>query len=245
MEVNSKNESGLMPRDILLQFQSEAGDLEIETTLLNVGAMRSKDMSSSVEPSRLSSRTEELEDFFKYKSGRDKPSDVRTALLTVAALILAATYQAALSPPSGLWQDDGFTSTPPKNVGKSTLASPPSSLLQENIIDAHKAGTSILASRKPILFILFVFGNSIGFYTASYTLFVLTPGFPLQLELQVSMFALGTTYVSAMYGIIPGRKTTFAFVLFSMLLPISLPFILKRLRKMHYRKRYSSRNDTP
>ncbi|KAI4356195.1 hypothetical protein L6164_000237 [Bauhinia variegata] len=49
------------------------------------------------------------------------------------------------------------------------------------------------------------------------------------------MLAIATTYVSAMYGIIPGPKTTLAFVIFSSLLAISPAFILKLLRKMYYR----------
>ncbi|KAI4356201.1 hypothetical protein L6164_000242 [Bauhinia variegata] len=245
MEVNSENESGLKALDVLLQFQSEAGDLEIEATLLKAGAIRSRGVSSSVEPSRFASRTEELEDFFRYKKGRDKPSDVRTALLTVAALILTATYQAALSPPSGLWQDDGSGVTPQQNAGTSSiLASPPSSPGQENNSDAnHLAGKSILASRNTASFGWFVFGNSIGFYTASSTIVFLTRGFPLQLELQVSMFAIVTTYMSAMYGIIPGSKYTLAFIVFSVLL-IFLPNIYKHMRDRYYRKKYSI-NVTP
>ncbi|KAI4356198.1 hypothetical protein L6164_000240 [Bauhinia variegata] len=212
----------MMPLDVLQQFHSEdGGDQEMETILLKAGAVRSM-------PSQFASRNDELEDFFKYKKGRDKPSDVRTALLTVAGLMLAATYQAALSPPSGLWQENKFNEILPI-PGTPSLASPPSSSRNE-----HKAGTSILASRKEVLFIVFVFGNSIGFYTAIYTIIFLTSGFPLRLELRVSMLAIATTYVSAMYGIIPGPKTTLAFVIFSSLLAISLAFILKLLRKMYY-----------
>ncbi|KAI4356194.1 hypothetical protein L6164_000236 [Bauhinia variegata] len=92
----------MMPLDVLQQFHSEdGGDQEMEKILLKAGAVRST-------PSQFASRNDELEDFFKYKNGRDKPSDVRTALLTVEGLMLAATYQAALSPPSGLWQENKF-----------------------------------------------------------------------------------------------------------------------------------------
>ncbi|KAI4356193.1 hypothetical protein L6164_000235 [Bauhinia variegata] len=137
-----------MPLDVLLLFQSEAGDLEIEMTLLKAGATRSSGMSISIEhePFRFASRTEELEDFFKYKRGRDKPSTVRTVLLTIAALILTATYEAAITPPSNLWQDNGSAVTPQQNVRKPISASTPSSPGQENNSgETHKAGTSILA----------------------------------------------------------------------------------------------------
>ncbi|XP_042966313.1 uncharacterized protein LOC122299897 [Carya illinoinensis] len=42
--------------------------------------------------------------YFRYMPERDSPSDVRNALLVVMALIAAATFQAALNPPGGVWQ---------------------------------------------------------------------------------------------------------------------------------------------
>ncbi|KAI4356188.1 hypothetical protein L6164_000230 [Bauhinia variegata] len=250
----------LVPPDILLQFQSEAGDKDIETTLVKAGSMRSSDMASSVrhESSQSSSKPEELEDFFKYKKGRDKPSDVRTALLTVAALILAATYQAALSPPSGLGNDNepptgsGQDNNPPttllQNTERTYSASSPISPGQKNetLPRSIIGGKSVLAKETPAVFILFLFCNSIGFYTAGYTILFLTRGFPMQLEFQVSMLALGITYATSMQGIIPGKKTLIAFSLLSTLFPIFLPFILRQVRRTYYRpKKDSQRNDTP
>ncbi|KAF5444879.1 hypothetical protein F2P56_033971 [Juglans regia] len=44
--------------------------------------------------------------YFQYKPERDSASDVRSALLVVMALIAAATFQAGLNPPGGVWQDN-------------------------------------------------------------------------------------------------------------------------------------------
>jgi hypothetical protein len=42
---------------------------------------------------------------FQYKPGKDSASDVRNALLVVATLIAAVTFQAGVNPPGGVWQE--------------------------------------------------------------------------------------------------------------------------------------------
>ncbi|KAI4353271.1 hypothetical protein L6164_002234 [Bauhinia variegata] len=112
IEVNLTNENGLTPLDVLLLCQNDSGDILIERAFLGAGAMTSRGISTSLEASQITSRNEE---FLKQRKDRDQPNDAHAALLTIATLILSATYQAVLSPPSGLWQDDG--------LGKSILAS--------------------------------------------------------------------------------------------------------------------------
>lgn len=46
MELNSLNKSMLTPLDILLMFQSEAGDREIEELLVQAGALKAKNLQS-------------------------------------------------------------------------------------------------------------------------------------------------------------------------------------------------------
>ncbi|KAK6920405.1 PGG domain [Dillenia turbinata] len=44
--------------------------------------------------------------YFKYGKERDSPSYVRSTLLVIAMLMAAATFQAGLNQPGGIWQDD-------------------------------------------------------------------------------------------------------------------------------------------
>ena len=45
-------------------------------------------------------------DYFQYKSERgDSPNNVRNALLVVATLIAAVTFQAGINPPDGVWHE--------------------------------------------------------------------------------------------------------------------------------------------
>ncbi|KAJ7950743.1 Ankyrin repeat-containing protein [Quillaja saponaria] len=236
MEVNSLNKMGITALDVLLLFHSEAGDLEIESILQQAGAKRANDVHSSltsqsqeshqhdqvpesnitIEQSAVPTthyryRIDELGDFFTYKKGRDKASDVRTALLKLAVLMTTATYQCGLSPPGGVWEDD-----------------------RHDVIPKQVAGTSVVGTKKEGSFFFFMLGNSIGFYTSLYMTNFLTSGFPLQLELQIRMLAITMTYVASMYTILPSHLTERIFTVLSFVIPLIIllaAIVFRKLKK--------------
>ncbi|KAL6335096.1 hypothetical protein AAG906_026476 [Vitis piasezkii] len=56
--------------------------------------------------------------YYRFDPSRDTPDSARNTLLVVGALIAAATFQAGINPPGGVWQDkktvDGVTTHPGK-----------------------------------------------------------------------------------------------------------------------------------
>ena len=132
---------------------------------------------------------------------------MRTALLTVAVLMATATYQAGLSPPGGVWQDGHLD----KN---GTLMAP--------------ARASMMGTRNQIMFFLFMVGNSLGFYTSLYVIMSLTDGFPLQLELQASLFATSLTYVASTHTIAPNLIIGWVFFAISIVLPILIALVYNK-----------------
>ncbi|ONI24941.1 hypothetical protein PRUPE_2G270500, partial [Prunus persica] len=182
LEVNNVNHSGLTPLDLLLIFPSEASDREMEAILRGTGAMRAGDIVHSGVPSHnhphapMESDTNPLQqpdnlvEFFKFKKGRDSPSDARDALLVVAVLVATTTYQVAANPPGGVWQDAVLN----KNGTTSNTSN----------ASTHYAGTDILGSYYPAYFIVFAVFNSIGFSMSLHMIKILTTNFPLQLEHQ-------------------------------------------------------------
>ncbi|GKV45503.1 hypothetical protein SLEP1_g52575 [Rubroshorea leprosula] len=162
LEVNAINQSGLTALDLLQIFPSKAGDLEIAEILQRNGARRARDLTASqmptieyqnqfsnipTTPERPQSHPRNLLEYFKFKKGRDSPSEARTVLLLVASLVATSTFQMGLSPPGGTWQDNYV---PDQNKATSTD-------------EAHVAGTSILATSDRVSFLLFALFNSIGF----------------------------------------------------------------------------------
>ncbi|KAM1126461.1 hypothetical protein ACFX2B_041139 [Malus domestica] len=230
LEVNIVNQSGLTPLDLLLIFPSEAGDREIEEILRGAGASRAQDIGASRAqdiqhtPSHGPMETNTLQlqqpnnpmEYFKFKMGRDSPSDARTALLVVAVLVATATFQAGLNPPGGVWQD----STGSNKNGTGSGSNEP----------AHSAGESVMGSYH-VSFVGFMVLNSIGFFVSLDMINVLTINFPLQLELQICMVAIYCTYIFAVISIAPKTVTSALSVFaFFVCFPIVVSFAVRCAR---------------
>nr|XP_027113411.1 ankyrin repeat-containing protein BDA1-like isoform X1 [Coffea arabica] len=233
VEVNSLNKRGYTPIDSLL---SEGGDREIEDMLKAAGARAAADLQSpqngalsdnlvvtTQSPSPFQSRrvraqapSEKLLHYFKFDKRRDSPNEVRNTLLVLAVLIATATYQAVLSPPGGVWQDD---SLPSQGTGTNDTSTKP-----------HKAGEAVMGTHNNISYGLFLIFNSIGFFMSTYMIIVLIAGFPLQMELQVSLFALLVTYDTSMAAISPDKGITLCFTILSIVLPMLIPIVTKIMR---------------
>ncbi|XP_059441855.1 ankyrin repeat-containing protein BDA1-like [Corylus avellana] len=83
-------------------------------------------------------------------------NDTRNILLVVAALLVTVTFQATLSPPGGVWQDNKLADT----------IAPTGAIVE----DAHYAGTAIMDE---YLFIVLAVLNVISFFITVFTIVVL------------------------------------------------------------------------
>ncbi|KAM0992198.1 hypothetical protein ACFX13_010651 [Malus domestica] len=234
LEVNSVNDRGLTALDLV--FPNETGDWEMEAILRGAGALRAGDIvhsgvqfsnSHSPNHNHTSSETHQLQqeqqeqqktnrwEYFQFKKGRDSPSDARNALLVVASLVATATFQVGLNPPNGIWQDSNDVN----NSGTGSSNEP-----------VHLAGRSIMGSYSEVSFVIFVVFNSIGFYFSLYTMIVLTANFPLQLELQICIIAVYTTYSTAVVNIAPSYNTGLFITVFTSVLPFLVGLAAKWAR---------------
>ncbi|XP_009592906.1 ankyrin repeat-containing protein BDA1-like [Nicotiana tomentosiformis] len=249
-EVNSLNKGGLTPLELLLK---ECGDGDIEEILRASGAVSVENLQSSQQETspqswvvsvqdssneqssrehrrdRPRSRSKKLQDYFKYNKTKDSPGKARDTLLVIAILIATATYQAVLSPPGGVWQDS-YRPGGNNNTSSDDKMSVP-----------HVAGQSVMGTINPISYGLVLVFNSIGFYVSLHTINFLTIGFPLQLELQVSLVALTATYGIVMSAITPNWGIALFFIIFSSVFPVLLPYISMLLRNYCKKPRFLSR----
>ena len=106
--------------------------------------------------------------FFGNQVRRRIPDEKHNALLVVAALLVTVTYQAAITPPGGLWQDDLFEANTTDVLRRS-----PDDLFKLNITAPHRAGSATARGTFP--FSIFMAFNSIIFLSSIATMVVLVP----------------------------------------------------------------------
>ncbi|XP_075633925.1 ankyrin repeat-containing protein BDA1-like [Castanea sativa] len=92
----------------------------------------------------------------------------RNALLVVAALLVTVSYQAAITPPGVLWQDDHF-----KYNTTDVLRRSPDDLFKLHIIAPHRAGSATARRTDP--YAIFLIFNTIIFLSSTATMAFLVP----------------------------------------------------------------------
>ncbi|KAG8363458.1 hypothetical protein BUALT_Bualt19G0024600 [Buddleja alternifolia] len=242
LEVNSLNKKCFTPLDVLV---SEGGDSEIEEMFTLSRAIRAQEidpflqhgaitpqnsLDASQDPSLIEEQrrgrskcaSKKLQNYFKYDKIKDSPTEVRNILLLITVLIATATYQAVLSPPGGVWQDNFWPNTDNNNntTKSSSSKQPP----------AHTAGLAVMGTHNPVAYGLFLLFNSIGFFMSLHMMNFLTLGLPLQFELRVSLFALTATYDTCMIAMAPNGWTSAFFIVLSVVMPLMMPALTKVVR---------------
>ncbi|XP_059657671.1 ankyrin repeat-containing protein BDA1-like [Cornus florida] len=190
MKVNAKNNMGLTALDIF-QLPMELDNREIGDMLCRAKVLRgiSVDHDPLEEIDEISKEMSVQEIKEKYLGPyvqKKLPNDMSQAILTVAVLIATATFQAALSPPGGLWQE-------------TTTNADTKEAMHFEVLVKHYAGTSTMT---PLHFFEFYLLNSATFYASMGLIRLHTQGLPHRL-LRLSYLFLCATYYCSLFLIHP------------------------------------------
>jgi hypothetical protein len=151
---------------------------------------------------------------FMYKPGIDSKSDVRNALLVVATLIVAVTFQAGVNPPGGVWQE---------KYPKSHEALPPSG-------ESHDAGEAVLALES-ISFAFFLLSNTAAFSTSGFIIAILVEGFPFYYLVRLALLLMVCTYLASIHALLPPEAVNKVYLYTAFLLPLILIIVRHMWRR--------------
>ncbi|GLT98729.1 hypothetical protein SLE2022_162190 [Rubroshorea leprosula] len=211
-DVNALNVNHSTALDVLIQSPRDLRDMEIESTLQAAGVLRAKDLHIITRewvpsPAKVPQMTRSLvshqsldESNARKLVTKHKHTDwldrKRSALMVVSSLIATVAFQAAITPPGGVWQDD--------LVGDDRGS-------QEH----HTAGTSVMAEKDPFQYGQFMIFNTIAFLASLSIILLLISGLPIKRRrwmwiqmviMWVAITAQGITYFLSFRYISPAKS---------------------------------------
>lgn len=159
-------------------------------------------------------------EYFRFKLGRDSPSDARNTLLVVTTLIVAVTFQAAMNPPGGVWQDDKYS---PANCTVVTS--------DNNCTITRHAGTSVLYYRKKTGYELFLAVNTLAFSAATNTILYLLVDSPYQTEVMLCIGSTNFAFGAAVAAVHPPKPFKWGLISVAVFLPYTLRLLSNFIKR--------------
>ncbi|KAG8367185.1 hypothetical protein BUALT_Bualt16G0046300 [Buddleja alternifolia] len=171
LEVNALNKNGLTVLDILKQSPRDVRDIEIEHALRNAKASAVKDLHLITDnwiPENARQMTKKPpsqsnKPIAKQHKSTDWLGRKRSALMVVASLIATVAFQAGLTPPGGVWQD---------NYTVDQNGNP--------VNNPHSVGQSVMAYQEPRAYGAFMILNTIAFLSSLSIILLLVSGLPMK-----------------------------------------------------------------
>lgn len=170
VEVNALNNYGITALDVLNQSPRDLRDMDIENSLRKAGALGAKDLHlirddglQDTLPQIAKTVSSSPSSSMQKPPPKHKHTDwlgrKRSALMVVASLLATTAFQACLTPPGGVWQDD-YNS--------------------DDKVNHHIAGTSVMAHKAAKDYGMFMIFNTVAFLSSLSIILLLVSGLPLR-----------------------------------------------------------------
>ncbi|KAK3438787.1 hypothetical protein EUGRSUZ_C03596 [Eucalyptus grandis] len=157
VDVNIVNRNGFSTLDIVEHFPKDFKVIELRELLVHAGALRAIRFGASTTHQAVVDNTNEENSTVVVDLASVAPPSTNTPPI-IATVIAAMAYQAGLSPPCGLWDNDQK---------------------DDNGTILYYAGTSIMAANLPEGYASFWIYNTVSFLASLSTIVLLMSGLPL------------------------------------------------------------------
>ncbi|CAL5359168.1 unnamed protein product [Camellia sinensis] len=158
IDVNAKNINGYTALDILAQSRRGVQDWDIQNSLKQAGALKAADNQGEWLAKKMD------------------------ALMVVASLLTTIAFQAGVSPPGGVWQNDS----------------------PEGSLDPHRTGEAVAAYTYPESYQFYLRANMISFVASLSTILLLISGLPLKrknfMRILMMIMCLSITSIAFSYA---------------------------------------------
>ncbi|KAK3438786.1 hypothetical protein EUGRSUZ_C03594 [Eucalyptus grandis] len=193
VNVNTVNRNGFSALDIVEDFPKDFKVIELSELLEHAGALRAIRFSTSTTHQAVVDNTNEENSTVTIDLASIAPLSTNTppAEAITATVIAAMAYQAGISPPGGVWDNDQKD----KNNG---------AIL-------HYAGTPIMAANDPKGYPMFWTYNTVSFLASLSTIFLLISGFPLGKKV-LMWILMATMWVTIIFTALTYLQSMLAFL---------------------------------
>ncbi|KAK3438842.1 hypothetical protein EUGRSUZ_C03401 [Eucalyptus grandis] len=227
---NIMNRNGFSTLDIVEHFPKDFKVIELRELLVHAGALRAIRFGASTTHQAVVDNTNEENSTVVVDLASIAPPSTNTPPVNIIATVIAAmAYQAGLSPPCGLWDNDQK---------------------DDNGTILYYAGTSIMAANLPEGYAAFWIYNTVSFLASLSTIFLLMSGLPLGKKvlmwiltatMWVTITFMALTYFASMTAISPitedgrysmdrGSTTVVTYSLFVWLGIVAIVFLVHTVR---------------
>ncbi|XXG78981.1 hypothetical protein AAC387_Pa09g0146 [Persea americana] len=170
LELNCLNMKKDTPTDALVKAPRRSGYKKCKRILRDAGGKGAKELSRELATNHPKST---------WKAHANWLNETKSTLMVVAILTATVTFQAALNPPGGVWQDD-YPPIPSPGDNDAVIREWKNKYASDINDYSHYAGESVMSSRSPVEYLLFSFSNLIGFLASASIILLLISGFNLK-----------------------------------------------------------------
>ncbi|KAE8021211.1 hypothetical protein FH972_007125 [Carpinus fangiana] len=215
-KVNARNKIGYTALDVLEVSPRDFKSFEIQNILKEAGVRRSTDLNSSLPmtPSALEAQPTQskrpTQSRFRRWWGKVRSflvkhwnhqgnwmEETRGTLMVVATVMATMAFQAGISPPGGVWQQDTSDPMAGSQCSKDVIC---------------EAGTAVLSYAYSSTYLLFLYFNTTSFFASLCVILLVITGYPLRskffiwlltLAMIISVAFMTLTYIYAVILVTP------------------------------------------